>query len=1150
MVIDIYKIKIASRPKLLFAAGLLLMLFWLTLVNPVPAHASCNNQPNVTLGDYDVANYAPCNGNSNRPFINGGPGNNTVNAGDTINLNVGYTTGKDSNGNSVITWVNISESGNPGSSFLADMNAQGGKESKQDCFNLVVSNSSPYYNPDWANSAGGTFVCDPNNEPKFACGIISNSYFCPNPSQNYSRHGVGASAVWFQNSDNGGTTSRNLSLTTRGDLTSQRTFCMRVHVSITSRNANSSGYNGLTPGNASSYQFLAANGLANDRGTFGAGVNLPQSRCFTVKPHVPQPTGLCTKFELQVGTNIGNRHHGDQYNNRNTWTVVQISNVAPLVGSNPNTGQINPQTNLPYKVNGVVPGFNFNAAGEWQNTPDHKTWNYMPTNQTIHIKVWQIYRNGNGAWNLVPGSGNEYDVNCFHANCSGLNVHGDGPGGIVRAGGKIYASMSMVNNNSPWQPLPETLNTHDLGFLVVLDNNNGNTRQYSLGQGLNNGVNAGIGDQELISSAPDQGTYTVKAVPSYLGHFFLGDACQVTVNIYKPFEVSLNATQELSPSVEDPETFGYKTWVHNNNDPAIYVTTHSIAYKQGDPAIAMKDGGTYGAGDTYELNVDANSASAYKVTSPKAGDKYCVHMTSDYTKGYYAIANPSILAGQNTPGDTGEKCDTVINRPYTKTYGASVTAGGDFKLAGGSCQAPGILGGWFNNTNAANRFGTSTQYATISMSKNVGFASAQTLPSRSAVNLSFANTLSANHSSDTYSPKLGGYFGGTACMTEYETPSSADPLTSGNVSSLNGTYTKTGYHKFSGGNIAPTKRVAVYIDGDAYIDGNIKFAGANGWSSEDHIPSFLLQVKGDIYIDADVDQLDGQFIALPKCDANGICTGSHIYTCGREVSAGNYDPVSRADLFNTCKNQLTVYGSLVARKINLMRTYGSLRDEKTVQINTVLSGKQWSYFMPIAGKKCTLVNETADHDMFGLSQVWTNNYICLPAASPINFAWTHDAENDTSDPTSSIIPSGKARLDYIKTHGYPYCTKWDVPADYAATWNDNWLCSNQNIGLQFRFGDDSSKACISVDEPSDSVPDWHNAYLCENKTVSTVPSVLNCSKLPGAKVSSPRKTCAAEVFDFSPEMYLARNPSDPETPPACKVPTCGYDTIVNLPPVL
>jgi hypothetical protein len=94
-----------------------------------------------------------------------------------------------------------------------------------------------------------------------------------------------------------------------------------------------------------------------------------------------------------------------------------------------------------------------------------------------------------------------------------------------------------------------------------------------------------------------------------------------------------------------------------------------------------------------------------------------------------------------------------------------------------------------------------------------------------------------------------------------------------------------------------------------------------------------------------------------------------------------------------------------------------------------------------------------------------------------------------------------------------------------------------------------------MDEPSDTDGNaggiWQgNAYICIQKgtsgstTLATVHVADPCSN-PGIKSSLIHDTCAAEVFELSPELYMTVPPNNH---PNGGAPT--FNSITGLPPVL
>ena len=70
-----------------------------------------------------------------------------------------------------------------------------------------------------------------------------------------------------------------------------------------------------------------------------------------------------------------------------------------------------------------------------------------------------------------------------------------------------------------------------------------------------------------------------------------------------------------------------------------------------------------------------------------------------------------------------------------------------------------------------------------------------------------------------------------------------------------------------------------------------------------NIPSLVIIATGNIYVNADVEQMDGIFI-----------TQGTFYTCY---------PKTEPATINTCNKQLTVNGSVIANAVDLFRTAGA-----------------------------------------------------------------------------------------------------------------------------------------------------------------------------------------------------------------------------------
>ena len=256
---------------------------------------------------------------------------------------------------------------------------------------------------------------------------------------------------------------------------------------------------------------------------------------------------------------------------------------------------------------------------------------------------------------------------------------------------------------------------------------------------------------------------------------------------------------------------------------------------------------------------------------------------------------------------------TVTYLPYLQVYGGDVMAGASPTTAGGTgmCATNADAGVFSWNNHTADFSGGGAQYAVQALAAIQDFASGQDSDAPSPAGLSFANTYTPADAGKLAAGQglFGGYFGGTGADCDFTSDITSAPAT---ANTTIGTTT-----------IAAGTQTVRYITGaDVYIDGNIVYAGTGGWTKVTDIPYFkLVVVGGNIYINSNVTQLDGLYVAEP--DSSG---GGTIYTCASALdtavtpAAGGY--------FNTCKHQLVVNGAFVARQVQFLRTAGSLGQAK------------------------------------------------------------------------------------------------------------------------------------------------------------------------------------------------------------------------------
>ncbi len=305
---------------------------------------------------------------------------------------------------------------------------------------------------------------------------------------------------------------------------------------------------------------------------------------------------------------------------------------------------------------------------------------------------------------------------------------------------------------------------------------------------------------------------------------------------------------------------------------------------------------------------------------------------------------------------TVQRCDpiaTPIRRPYMRTYGNDVVAGGGFEDALGICSAvpmgEEVLG--FGRFLPPNPAGHSTY---VGGGSELGvFASGRIeefLPG-SAINfnrpgnrldyLSFANRPSGL-GVGTSPPTFSGGFQQPLCADAFP-DSSADVSLQWNTDS-NKTiqqliaekfgvgYTGRAYFEVEvpgapndyfvlQGGVVPQGvdfRIVVKASGAnpensrLVLSGNVTYAGAGSWALSNQIPTATFYSFGDLLIDHSVTELNGIFNV-----------GRIAHTCTDRENL--LDPASdTAFIENNCDDKLTIYGSLTAKDANFYRIHGDL----------------------------------------------------------------------------------------------------------------------------------------------------------------------------------------------------------------------------------
>ena len=438
-----------------------------------------------------------------------------------------------------------------------------------------------------------------------------------------------------------------------------------------------------------------------------------------------------------------------------------------------------------------------------------------------------------------------------------------------------------------------------------------------------------------------------------------------TVDVYGPFDVSPTSSGvDLNPDEESPTGVTFN-WGMSNNPP-LFPVNNVRAEK-----VFTRDGAPMAPNPTStHQSVGSVTDSETKNITTDSSVRYCARLTVSPAEGFVGpLDRPG--SGQvvvtRASDSTPESCADVGDKPYVRVYGGDVNSGVAFTGTDGSCTIP-ANSGVFGNTRPApehrdgGKTGSGTQLAVFAQGGDVnGFVSAflrnTRPPLASRLNgLTFANNVSTPGANDI-SPLLGKAINSNVtCMPDYYNKTQ---FPDGDATKLTGAGTvvapgslvteKQTIFNVNGNNVTVNsvnnydRRHTVYVDGDAIITGDINYRGynASGGNIGD-IPNFTLIAKGNIYINKNVQNLDGTYIAQPRDDGSR----GNIYTCATNGSPET-SSVANGGLYTAgCDNQLRVNGTFLANKIVLNRIANSIRDSEFRELSSNSDAAEIFTFSP------------------------------------------------------------------------------------------------------------------------------------------------------------------------------------------------------------
>jgi hypothetical protein len=320
----------------------------------------------------------------------------------------------------------------------------------------------------------------------------------------------------------------------------------------------------------------------------------------------------------------------------------------------------------------------------------------------------------------------------------------------------------------------------------------------------------------------------------------------------------------------------------------------------------------------------------------QAGQRICWTVTLENPLGTVkSLSNPGqIISNRGPARTTAPFCSNYArDEPYVKFFGGDVIAGGRFASSGEACSATNNFAsarGGLKGTSVSGdpnvRFrGSGAQLAVFAIAEILGMQALAQQGTRQPTELSFANT-----DTNLLNRDFGGSFGSVLCANDYfaQIPDVIEPEITGGTVDVGSLDSGLYYYDTDitlTGLVPDERRIAIYVDGNVSVLGSgnrFGYANPTNWATIQAIPSLNVIVRGNIYIDNDVTQIDGVYVAQP--DPDEFDTTGEIFSCALVGDAldvsSNYGALSMA-----CRNQLRVHGSFVAKQVNLLRTGGSLR---------------------------------------------------------------------------------------------------------------------------------------------------------------------------------------------------------------------------------
>ncbi len=424
-------------------------------------------------------------------------------------------------------------------------------------------------------------------------------------------------------------------------------------------------------------------------------------------------------------------------------------------------------------------------------------------------------------------------------------------------------------------------------------------------------------------------------------------------NVPKP-----TARAQLNPDESDPQNVDLSAGFSVNYGPSgapnpqgvrLVVTRSFFIRKANGSIVALTPSPSPSPDNRWFNGVDANGHNYQENRSiPPSftvGDQVCITIT--VSPGSGSVDSNGNVTSPGPAVSSDEGCAKFMNKSYFKVFGGDISAGSIECRGWSAFRTPGMITA-YNSTSTPGK-GSGAQLAALAIGAIHEFSSAtgRTPAPTPPKGLSFANVAASG--------AWGGEMvAGGSCPQDYfgTQPTTREFVGSDiNLSGWNGSLRTAAGVRVSGV-VDLNKRVTLYVDGDVVISNNISYAGVSGGWNYSEMPNFTLVARGNVFIGANVTELAGIFIAQPKSLLDPDTEGGEIYTCAFGTTPPTESQLTRVTGTpgsDNCRNQLTIYGSFIAKRIRLLRTNGSLsssspnetRDSATMAEKFIFSPEAW-----------------------------------------------------------------------------------------------------------------------------------------------------------------------------------------------------------------